>query len=108
MRLAEFIADNVEVILAEWEVFAASIRPEANMTSLALRDHAPQIKNDPPKRAKAFWGCTLCGGGCCIRLYAPVAERSVRCRTRSAPRFASLRVFGLAFVGQQSKRWRGL
>lgn len=43
MRLAEFIADNIEVILAEWEVFAASLQPEANMTSLALRDHAPQI-----------------------------------------------------------------
>jgi signal transduction histidine kinase len=44
MRLAEFIADNMEVILAEWEAFAASILPAgANMTSLALRDHAPQI-----------------------------------------------------------------
>jgi signal transduction histidine kinase len=44
MRLAEFIANNMEVILAEWETFAASVRPAgANMTSLALRDHAPDI-----------------------------------------------------------------
>ena len=44
MRLAEFIADNKELILAEWEAFAASLTPAgANMTSLALRDHAPHI-----------------------------------------------------------------
>ena len=44
MRLAEFIADNMEVILAEWEAFAASVLPSgAGMTSLVLRDHAPQI-----------------------------------------------------------------
>ena len=44
MRLAEFIADNMEVILAEWEAFAASLLPAgANMTSLALRDHAQLI-----------------------------------------------------------------
>jgi signal transduction histidine kinase len=44
MRLAEFIADNTETILAEWEAFAASLAPAgANMTSLALRDHAPHI-----------------------------------------------------------------
>jgi len=44
MRLAEFITDNMEAILAEWEAFAASVLPAgANMTSLALRDHAPAI-----------------------------------------------------------------
>ena len=44
MRLAEFIADNMESILTEWEVFAASLFPAgADMTSLALRDHAPHI-----------------------------------------------------------------
>jgi hypothetical protein len=44
MRLADFIADNTETILAEWEAFAASLTPAgANMTSLALRDHAPHI-----------------------------------------------------------------
>ena len=44
VRLAEFIADNMEVILAEWEAFAASVLPAgASMTSLVLRDHAPQI-----------------------------------------------------------------
>jgi signal transduction histidine kinase len=44
MRLAEFISDNTEAILAEWEVFATTLLPgAADMTSLALRDHAPQI-----------------------------------------------------------------
>ena len=44
MRLAEFIADNMEAILAEWEAFATTLLPAAgHMTPLALRDHAPQI-----------------------------------------------------------------
>src|SRR6476469_1715196 len=44
MRLADFIESNNEAILAEWEMFAASLLPAASgMTSLALRDHAKQI-----------------------------------------------------------------
>jgi signal transduction histidine kinase len=44
MRLADFIARNNEAILAEWEMFAASLLPAASgMSSLALRDHAEQI-----------------------------------------------------------------
>ena len=44
MSLAEFITDNMELILIEWETFAASVLPAgASMTSLVLRDHAPQI-----------------------------------------------------------------
>ena len=44
MSLAEFITDNMELILMEWETFAASVLPAgASMTSLVLRDHAPQI-----------------------------------------------------------------
>ena len=44
MSLAEFITDNMELILMEWETFAASVLPAgASMTSLALRDHAPEI-----------------------------------------------------------------
>lgn len=44
MRLAEFILRNTEAILAEWESFAATLLPAAaNLTSLALRDHAQQI-----------------------------------------------------------------
>src|SRR5690349_1914823 len=44
MRLAEFIRHNIEAILAEWEAFASSLLPAASaLTSLALRDHAPQI-----------------------------------------------------------------
>jgi signal transduction histidine kinase len=44
MRLAEFILDEMEAVLSEWEVFAASLLPAATgMTPLALRDHAKQI-----------------------------------------------------------------
>jgi len=44
MRLAQFITDNLEPILAEWEAFASSLlSPGQHMTSLALRDHASQI-----------------------------------------------------------------
>ena len=44
MRLADFIRRNKEAILAEWETFATSLLPAATgLTSLALRDHAPQI-----------------------------------------------------------------
>lgn len=44
MRLAEFILDNMESILAEWEAFAATMRPAAeSMTPLALRNHAQYI-----------------------------------------------------------------
>jgi signal transduction histidine kinase len=44
MRLTEFISGNMEAILAEWEVFATTLVPAAaDMSPLALRDHAPQI-----------------------------------------------------------------
>ena len=44
MRLAEFIVDNIEAILTEWQSFARTLLPSAtNMTELALRDHAPEI-----------------------------------------------------------------
>ena len=44
MRLAEFIRDNMEAILAEWEAFAATLLPAATgLTPLALRDHAQPI-----------------------------------------------------------------
>ena len=44
MRLANFILDNMEAILEEWEAFAATLHPgSSGMTSLALRDHAQQI-----------------------------------------------------------------
>ncbi|HEY9761072.1 MAG TPA: HAMP domain-containing sensor histidine kinase [Trichocoleus sp.] len=43
MRLADFILENVEPILAEWEVFARSLAPGAKMTKLALRDSAEAI-----------------------------------------------------------------
>jgi len=43
MRLAKFILANVEPILVEWEAFAITLAPGANMTKLALRDHAQAI-----------------------------------------------------------------
>jgi signal transduction histidine kinase len=44
MRLAEFILNNMEAILAEWEAFAATLLPAASgMPPLALRDHAQPI-----------------------------------------------------------------
>ena len=44
MRLSQFITENLEPILAEWEAFAASLLASGEqMTSLALRDHASQI-----------------------------------------------------------------
>ena len=44
MRLAQFITEEIELILAEWEAFARSLLIEGQaMTPLALRDHAKQI-----------------------------------------------------------------
>src|SRR5512142_1842437 len=43
MRLADFILSNVEPILAEWERFARSLSPGAEMNIEALRDHAEAI-----------------------------------------------------------------
>ena len=44
MQLAQFIRQNTQAIVDEWESFAASLLPAAaDMTSLALRDHAHQI-----------------------------------------------------------------
>lgn len=39
-KLAEFILDNLEPILAEWETYARSIPPAAEFDTQALRDHA--------------------------------------------------------------------
>jgi signal transduction histidine kinase len=44
MRLAQFILDHMEAILAEWEAFAGTLLPAAaGLNSLALRDHAQLI-----------------------------------------------------------------
>ena len=44
MRLSEFIVQNVDRIVDEWEQFAATITPAAeNMNSVELRDHAKAI-----------------------------------------------------------------
>lgn len=44
MRLSDFIEQNVEAILEQWESFAATLLPAASgMDSLALRDHAREI-----------------------------------------------------------------
>jgi signal transduction histidine kinase len=44
MRLADFIQANIEPILEQWETFAKTLQPAAaDLSSLALRDHATQI-----------------------------------------------------------------
>jgi signal transduction histidine kinase len=44
MRMSEFIRDNVELILVEWETFARTMIPPAETMSVAeLRDHAHEI-----------------------------------------------------------------
>ncbi|WP_354682980.1 HAMP domain-containing sensor histidine kinase [Cupriavidus necator] len=44
MRLADFILQDMEPILAQWETFASTMLPSAaHMDSTALRDHAQQI-----------------------------------------------------------------
>jgi signal transduction histidine kinase len=43
MRLADFIASNVDPIMREWEAFALSIWPSAGPEQLMLRDHAAEI-----------------------------------------------------------------
>jgi signal transduction histidine kinase len=44
MRLPDFILQNMEAIVAEWETFAATLYPARyEMTSLALRDHVKEI-----------------------------------------------------------------
>jgi signal transduction histidine kinase len=44
MRLADFILQDMEAILAEWEAFAKTLLPAAaNLGSSGLRDHAQQI-----------------------------------------------------------------
>ena len=43
MRLAEFILANTDAILAEWDVFARTIWPEAEASQESLRDHAGEI-----------------------------------------------------------------
>jgi signal transduction histidine kinase len=43
MRLADFIRHNTHAIVDQWESFAASLPPGADMESLALRDHAEEI-----------------------------------------------------------------
>jgi signal transduction histidine kinase len=44
MRLADFIWENKEPILVQWEAFAATLLPAAaGLTSFFLRDHAPGI-----------------------------------------------------------------
>lgn len=40
MNLANFITNNLEVILQEWEEYANSLAPGKNMNKVALRDHA--------------------------------------------------------------------
>lgn len=48
MRLADFIDDNIEAILAEWENFARGLAPGSVMDVIGLRDHAEAILRARP------------------------------------------------------------
>jgi len=43
MRLANFIRENKQPIIGEWESFARTLTPAAHMTRFQLRDHIEQI-----------------------------------------------------------------
>lgn len=43
MRLAEFVRQNTEAILLDWEAFANSICPGQDMNRAELRDHAEHM-----------------------------------------------------------------
>lgn len=43
MRLSNFILDNLECILQEWEDFAATLMPDSKRDKVALRDHAKSM-----------------------------------------------------------------
>lgn len=43
VRLSNFIRENIEVILQEWEDFALTLQPLADSNKLKLRDHAQQM-----------------------------------------------------------------
>lgn len=44
IRLADFMLENIEHIVAEWEAFARTLRPAANhMTPLVLRNHIHEL-----------------------------------------------------------------
>jgi signal transduction histidine kinase len=43
MRIGEFIHDNLEPILVQWEVFARTILPASHHDVTSLRDHAREI-----------------------------------------------------------------
>jgi hypothetical protein len=47
MRLADFILQNIEPILAEWEAFARSIWPGQAADPATLRDHAEKSSAPP-------------------------------------------------------------
>jgi signal transduction histidine kinase len=43
MRLSQFILDNLEIILQQWEEFARSLKPGSTMSIEALRDDAERM-----------------------------------------------------------------
>jgi hypothetical protein len=43
MKLAQFILNNIEPILTEWEAFAKSLPPGKNMNTAALRNDADRM-----------------------------------------------------------------
>jgi signal transduction histidine kinase len=53
MRLADFILQNVEPILVEWEAFARTIWPGEETTPADLRDHAAEILRETARDMKS-------------------------------------------------------
>ncbi len=43
MKLSEFIKDNMDAIVADWEAFARTLPAGQGMSTLALRDHSREI-----------------------------------------------------------------
>jgi signal transduction histidine kinase len=43
MKLSKFISQNMQNILAEWDIFAKTLEPEGLLSQRRIRDHAEQI-----------------------------------------------------------------
>jgi signal transduction histidine kinase len=70
MRLASFIKENSERILAEWDAFARTLHPAADsLDHTALRDHAKQILDAIAQDIEAPWQAQAGGD----RSWGPIA-----------------------------------
>jgi signal transduction histidine kinase len=104
MRLAQYISQEMEAILAEWESFAGTLLPAAQgMSSLELRDHARQILETiaedlrRPQTKQAQWDKS--------RGLAPVADSD---QETAAQTHALLRARGGFNINQLVAEYRAL